>query len=208
MGVCINYKAAQEVGYAKQTLDHAHALAKEMQTAARAAGLEIQINREDDLSLLVDVDGCETLAFEFKPFPAKPERDDFYSRSWEYECLKEYKHIDDSRTGEHYDRWPNQRLVWLVGFCKTQYAPALIAHRLVAELVRAVCGRSVFAMVNDEGDYYHTGDIEDAAKAIESNGEMINALGGMLASMAAGTDIIKGGETKIKARKKKEDRNA
>jgi hypothetical protein len=83
-------------------------------------------------------------------------------------------------------------------FCKTQYASSLAEHRWVAELIRSVASVAQYAHVYDEGDYYHTLEIEDAAKAIHENGVLINAIGHKLNAVFGAANVAHGGETKIK----------
>jgi hypothetical protein len=100
---------------------------------------------------------------------------------------------------EHLQRWPGQRLLWTCAFCKTQFAASLAEHRFMAELIRSVASVTDYAHVYDEGDYYHTLDIEDAARAIHQNGLLINSLGSQLrATLGDGVTAVQGGETKIK----------
>jgi hypothetical protein len=74
----------------------------------------------------------------------------------------------------------------------------------VAELIRNVASVAEYAHVYDEGDFYHTRDIEDAASAIHQNGMLIDALGGKLSGIMGGGDvkIVRRGETKIKPLRK------
>lgn len=184
MGVCINYTLAQQTDRVKDTLDNAQALAERYKSLSAQIGRSVEIRRISDTSLLIDIEGCETLAFEFESMPAEPQRgEDGYKRTWD--PFEDYRQLHT--TGDHYERWPNQVLLWAKGFCKTQYAPSLTAHRMVAELVRAVAGRCKIASVYDEGDYYHTGKIEDADNAIKSNQAVIDALGLQLSGL--GYDI-------------------
>ena len=76
----------------------------------------------------------------------------------------------------------------------------------MAELIRSVASVADYAHVYDEGDYYHTLAIEDAAKAIHANGLQINSIGSMLRNLAGdGVDVVQGGETKIKPIRKQSD---
>src|SRR5205085_11197456 len=57
---------------------------------------------------------------------------------------------------------------------------SLAEHRWVAELIRSIATVAHYAHVYDEGAYYHTLEIEDAAEAIHANGLLINSLGAKL----------------------------
>jgi hypothetical protein len=97
-------------------------------------------------------------------------------------------------------------LLWASAFCKTQYAASLAEHRWVAELVRSIAAVAHYAHLYDEGAYYHTLDIEDAAKAIHANGLLINALGVKLREMIGDdANIVRGGETQIRPLRKQTD---
>lgn len=205
MGITINFKLAQEQKYIKSTLDNAENMAKLCQAQGQAIGLPVGINRDNENCLRVDIAGCETLMFDFKPLShwrakAEPKpRGEGWCYQWA--CLEKWQGEDT--TSEHYERYPEQKLLFCADFCKTQYAEHLVAHRFVAEILRAVANRCRLAEVNDEGDYYHSGKIEDAGRAIGELGEMINGLGKVLKAQFGEKNIITGGETKIKSRKKK-----
>lgn len=189
MGVCINYRLGQEKGYLKKNLDEAERVAHAIKDAqASLLGIGMEINRHDDLTLYVDIDGCETLALAFGAF------DEIFTSDWS----DPHKFAAFDHRGEHYELWPDQKMLWCRGFCKTQYAKNLVAHMWVAEILRACASRCVFADINDEGDYYHTGTLEDAAQAIAGNTAVIATAGGMLAGLGYG--VLKGGETIIKPR--------
>ena len=80
-----------------------------------------------------------------------------------------------------------------------------LEHRWVAELIRSVASVADFAHVCDEGDYYHTLEIKDAATAIHENGKLINAIGSKLSAVFGSDSLIRGGETKIKPIRNKVD---
>jgi len=200
MGTTINWRLAQEMGYIKNTLDNAEQLAGHFKREAEILKIPFEIRRINNQKLFIDVGGCETLGFDFK-FMTEWEKEAGDGFGYENETLKDYKVQD--HTGEHYEKYPEQKLVWASGFCKTQFIGNIAEHKWVAELIRAVAGRCKIAEVNDEGDYYHTGNLNDAEVAIESLGKMINGLGKQLQGLGyENTQIIKGGETKIKNMKK------
>lgn len=200
MGVTIHYAVGIRTGRVKSVLDRTEGLAKAMQTQAVPLGIAFEIRRESNPCLLVDIGNCETLAFDFRTFEYW--KSESKARPWcDDTVLLQYfakKVLDDSNS-EHLKRWPDQRLLWASSFCKTQFAGSLIEHKMVADLVRSVTAYADYAHVDDEGDYYHTGMLEDAAEAIEENGKLIDSIGGMFANM--GYEAIKGGDTTIKPRK-------
>jgi hypothetical protein len=201
MGITINHKLAQEVGYIKSTLDNAESMAKLCQAQGQAIGLPVSIQR-GNRSLAVDIAGCETLMLDFMPlayWKAKAEPKP-RGEGWCYQWASLKKWADEDTTGEHYEKYPEQKLLFAADSCKTQFAGHLAAHRFVAEILRAAASRCRLAKVDDEGGYYHTGRIEDAAEAIGKNGALINAIGKQLAGM--GWQAVKGGETKIKGRRR------
>src|SRR3990167_983749 len=208
MGICISHRLAQEVKYIKPTIDHAEGVARAIKKEqADKVGISFKIRRPDDLCLMIDIGECETLAFQFKPlseYKAEAEpKPEGHGWSYTWEILKDFKHFDDDHQGEHYEKWPDQKLVWSSAFCKTQFIGSLVQHKWVADLIRVVASMCVLASVNDEGDYYHNGRIEDAGDAIGECGVLINSIGGQLAGLGYGQDqIIKGGETRVKGRRK------
>jgi hypothetical protein len=202
MGITIHHRLAQEVKYIKPTLDYAELVAKSMQKEANILNIPFEIERLGDMKLMINIGGCETLMFNFKPLNEWKEKADKKGWNYQWGTLEEYKQFDN--VGDHYEKWPDQKMVWSSEFCKTQFAGNIAEHKFVAELIRAVAGRCCFAVVSDEGDYYHTGDLEDAADSIQENGMMINSIGGMLQNAGwKDTQIVKGGETKIKSKKTK-----
>lgn len=201
MGVTINHKLAQERRYLKITLDRAEKFAKLIKKEqADVLGISFEIRRPDENTLLIDIGECETLEFEFlswKEMEGQAKKDGF---SYAYASLEDYKHFEDDHSGEHYDRYPDQKLLWCAAFCKTQFADSLVEHRWVAELIRAVASMCMFSVINDEGDYYHTLEIKDAERAIGENGRLIDSLGATLAKSFGPENVVTGGKTKIKPR--------
>lgn len=201
MGITISHTVGIRKGRLAATLDRTEAIAKEMQAQAGTLGIKFQIRRESPTALLIDIGNCETLGFCFKTY----EEYEAEESGWNYqtETLRQYfaEKVLNTKDSEHLKTWPEQRLMWSSDFCKTQFAGSLVEHRYVAELVRSVAGVADYAHVSDEGDYYHTLNIDDAAEAITENGALIASVGGMLAG--TGWDVIKGGDTTIKNRKAK-----
>jgi len=199
MGVTIHYRLGQKIKYIKPTLDYAELVAKSMQNEANILNIPFEIERLGDMQLMINIGGCETLMFNFKPLDHWKSEADKDGWNYQWGTLEEYKQFDN--VGEHYEKWPDQKMVWCSEFCKTQFADNIAEHKFVAELIRVVAGDCCFAVVEDEGDYYHTRNLEDAADSIEENGKIIDSIGGML--QKTGWETIKGGETKIKTKKTK-----
>lgn len=179
MGITINHRLGQKKVYVKRTLDVVENVAKQIQKN-QASVLEIpfEIKRHSDFSLFINIGGCETLAFDFKSVKEINDqaKNDF---SYEYAVL-----TDDGakklNAGYAIDEYPENEIYYCANFCKTQFSEKLVEHKLVADLLKIVASKCVYAEVNDEGEYYHSGDIEDAADSIESLGKEINKIAGML----------------------------
>jgi len=184
----------------KGALDRTQALAQEIKTAqAGKLNIPFNIRREGDHSLLIDIGNCETLGLVFM---SKDDiiKDKGTGYSYLYETLTDggKKELDN---GYEIERYPQNEICFSSGFCKTQFAHSIVEHKWVAELIRSVASYCKEAYVSDEGDYYHTGDLQDATEAIDSNGKLINGIGFMLAGSGwDDTQIIKG-QTNIKSRK-------
>ena len=212
MGITISHRFAQQAGYIKSTLDAAEEYARNLQeTRAKALKISFSIRRIDETCLLIDIGECETLSLDFKSWTyweakARPKPE---GEGWSYKLavLGDFKHLEENHRGEHYEKWPDQKLLWSADFCKTQFASSVVEHKWVADILKIVASRCIFAMVDDEGDYYHTGTLEDATKSIEENGKLIDSIGGMLGNLGyENMQIVKGGETKVKSRKKRMNR--
>lgn len=194
MGITIHHKIALQKKYAIGALDEAERIAGIIKKEqAGKIGIPFEVRRLSPRDLLIDIGGCETLCFELKE--AKE-----YLRERGYNALEDFCSFEKAHTGEHYERYPDQKLLWTVGFCKTQFSRNAIEHKWVADLIRVVAGRAALANVYDEGGYYHTGTLEDAREAIAENGALIRAIGKKLDD--AGFEKISGGETVIKPTKK------
>ncbi len=166
MGVTIHYKIAQRVQWIKQNLDKVQKVAELYQQEAQRLGVQFAINRISDERLYIDIGKCETLAFDFK----------------RYEQLSEWTQknemiaqLNKENSTAHYDKWTEQKLLYCVGFTKTQYIADLWEHKAVADLVKVMAGMALFADVYDEGDYYHTGNLEDTAQSIKNTFAVINS---------------------------------
>ena len=188
MGVCISHRLGQTKPNVKDTLDQAEALAK---VIGENTNVGIEVRRLSDAELLIDVEGCETLDFNFKT-PAEI----MSAEGWSYEAA--VLTDDGKRTldeGYEIKLYPQNEKMYAAAFCKTQYAGKSLAHKVVADLIKVVAGRCFYAEVCDEGDYYHTGKLGDAVAAIKENGIMIASIGAQLEGM--GYEIKKGGETTL-----------
>lgn len=204
MGITIHYKLAQEKGNIKRTLDRAEAVAREIKAQqADIMKIGFDLERPSETQMIVKMAGCEWLDFNFKPL-AHWKSESTKRWNYQYASLEDMESHDT--TGEHYIKYPEQMLLWCASFCKTQYAENAVEHKWVCDLIKSVAIFCRIADVSDEGDYYHTGNIEDAKESIESLGKMIGNLGGMLKKAGFDEDkIIKGGETTIKSDKKKKN---
>src|SRR3954468_2422540 len=205
MGVTIHYALGMQSGRVKPALDRTQVLAETIKREQAATlSVPLSICRPSSTKLLIDIGECETLVFDFNACtrylkdtdagdgrPAWSYEQSVLSRTFDARVL-----ADDE---EPVKRWPEQRMLVTSAFCKTEYAASLAEHRWVAELIRSVASVADYAHVYDEGDYYHTLEIEDAAKVIHENGVLINSLSGMLGKVVGGDlQAVKGGETKIK----------
>lgn len=190
MGVCINYRLATERKYVKSALDRTESLARTFKENVKSLDVDVIIERESDIALRIDMDGCETLALCFQTYAEL-----IADHPWKAED-KELWEIRDAKP-EYHD------YLLSTSFVKTQYAKSLAEHGMVAELIRVCASYCEKVDVYDEGDYYYTGDLADAARAISGNAAVIASLGGMLKNAGWKEDeIIKGGETLIKSTKK------
>jgi len=197
MGVTIHYAVGMQSGRVKPTLDRAQAVGEEMKREqAIALAVPFSVRRPSENNLLIDIGGCETLAFEFNTFESFRKTGSDGQSAWSYEQSVLARTFDTRVLTD-------KGIRWTAAFCKTQFANALAEHRWVAELIRGVASVAEYAHVYDEGDFYHTRNIEDAASTIHQNGMLIDALGGKLSGIMGGdVKIVRGGETKIKPLKK------
>lgn len=164
MGVCINYRVGQRGERIKATLDRAQQLAETLGAQASITGISIMVRRPEPAQLFVDVAGCETIAFDFRSL--REWKDKRGNSGWSYE----WNTLTDDGKREHSMR---EDLRYSSYFTKTQYGDKLDCHRFVAEIVRMVASYCEWAEIYDEGDYYHTGQIDDAAEAIASTARVI-----------------------------------
>lgn len=190
MGITIHYKLAQDKKeWVKSTLDAVENYATLQKKQAEIAEIHYEIRRENENCLYIDIGGCETLTFDFHLFEELSK-----IQGWDYKTAVLEDIPDKQKTGKF----------WASGYCKTQYATKALEHKFVADLIRVASSFCGYSEVYDEGDYYHSGQLEDAKESIEKLGVMINGLGTILQNAIEGTscEFIKGGETKIKSTRK------
>lgn len=196
MGVCISQKLGQYKHCVKDTLDRAEEYANTLKNNNVVDDVEIEVERLSDFHLLIDITGCETLSFNFK---SVKEINKQGKNGWNYMYAVL---TDDGKEeldeGYMIKEYPHNEKYYSADFTKTQYAGNIMAHKVVADLVKIVASRCFYAEVHDEGDYYHTSKLGDAVKSIRENGAMIDSLGEQLAGLGwKKENIIKGGETII-----------
>lgn len=202
MGVTIHYRLSQRKDAVKATLDRAQGVAEQIKVEqASKVGIPIEITRYDEQRLRIDIGGCESLTFYFQ---SVKEINKEAEKGWSYAHAVL---TDDGKkeldAGYEIETYPQNEIVYCADFCKTQYGSSIVEHKWVADILRMVAAYCQTTEVSDEGDYYHTGKIENAAEAIEENGKMIDSLTGQLTGQWGAENVIKGGSTKIKATKRK-----
>lgn len=195
MGVTIHYRFGQKKKFVPKMLDEAQAYAETLaKEQAPKVNVSFGIERAHPYRLTIMIGGCEWLCLGFGSMKHWEEK---AAGKWAYEnnVLREEVHTSLLNDPD---------MMFCAAFCKTQYAESIVEHKWVADILRLVASRCRFAWVYDEGDYYHTNRLEDAAEAIGMNGQMIAELGKTLRE-AFGTDNVEmGGETKITPRKRKQ----
>lgn len=164
MGVTINWRLAQETKYVVGMLDDAEKYARQIEVASKETSIKVSVERVSPTQLYVDVGNCETVAFDFRPF--KDWQKIYEAKGWDYTgaVLNDLVVMD------------KEQYSWCAEFYKTQFARSLAEHKMVCDLVKFVASRCRVAVVYDEGDYYHTGKIDNAGEAIAENGQMITDL--------------------------------
>jgi len=195
MGVTINQKLGQTKQRVKDTLDIAEKYTEIIKKNV-VDGLEIKTRRLSDFELLIDVTGCETLSFNFKSVKEINEQARSDYAGYDYAVLT---NNGERKLDEGYEikEYPQNEKYYSAGFTKTQFASNIIAHKIIADLIKVVASRCFYAEVNDEGDYYHTGDLGDAIRNIRENSALIDGLTSKLTESGwKDTQIIKG-STKI-----------
>ncbi len=202
MGITIHHRLKHNKIYVKDTLDRAEQLARTLKKEqADKLSVPFTIRRPNDFTLYVDIGGCETLSFAFK---SKAELEADASRGWAYtHAVLTNDGKEPLDEGYEIAKYPQNEIYFCASFCKTQYASTILEHYWVAEIIRKVASYCTYAEIGDEGDYYHSGKLEDASESIESLGKMINGLGAVLAGNFGAEKVIAGGKTIIKTNKRK-----
>jgi hypothetical protein len=167
MGITIHYKLGQDPKYVKSTLDIAENIAREMKEEADKIKTEFEIFRESERDLLINIGECESLSFNFRTME-------------EIEKEKGYSYTEGVLSEKKLD----EGLEYTADFCKTQFAKSVFQHKWVADIIKVVASFCQYAEVYDEGDYYHTGKLEDADKNIAELGKMIDGIGEALEKVA------------------------
>jgi len=198
MGVCINYKLGQEKVYIKKNLDDVQSVAEYYKKDAKKLKIKFAIQRASEFELYIDIGDCETLGLRFRS--VSDILSDYQDAGWAYDwaVLTDNGKIELD-AGYETEKYPKNEKWYCAGFTKTQFCKNIIEHKWVADLIRTIASKCRFAEINDEGDYYYSGDLNDAFESIKENGALISSVGGMLAGLGyAKENIIKGGETAIK----------
>lgn len=199
MGVTIHYRMGQYKKLVPKMLDDAQAFSENLLAAqAPALGIEYKVVREHPYRMHVEVGGCEWVCFGFGSMKHWEEKQQKEGWSYEVRTLNEERNFSRSVLAD-----PD--LMWASAFCKTQYATSIVEHKWVADIIRFVASRCRYTEVYDEGDYYHTGVLENAAEAIEENGKLIASMTGQLVQNFGAKNVMVGGITKIKGRKQKKE---
>ena len=198
MGITISHRLKLQTISVKKTLDRTQKLAEEIKkNQATPQGVEMDVQRRSETELCINIDGCETLGFNF--MTKNQIMEDNKNNSWSY---KYSSFTNDGKTeidnGYCVEMYPQNEISFCTDFCKTQYAETFMAHKWVCDLIRSVAGYCHEANISDEADFYYTGNVEEGKKTIQESGEMINRLGEMLSNTLGNVEIIKGGDTTIK----------
>lgn len=207
MGITIHYKLTANKLALKDTLDRTQKLAETFKSEADKLNIPFSIERPKDSQLYINIEGCETLTFDFytprelSQYKGKDAMENgvWNEGAWQYErYMQDEGGLPDE--GYNIDIFPKNEKAYASGFCKTQFATSIFGHLWIAELIRITASYCIESYVNDEGDYYHTGKIEDASQSIEQLGKMIDGMANMFS--INGFDILQN-KTNIKSTKKK-----
>lgn len=170
MGVCINHELLQRRKHVEDTLTKTEDMVKILkENQADKVGVSMMVRRPNKYQLYVDIEGCETLAFDF----IKTDEVEDWQR--EYAILLPHAEKQNEMLAEHAERMKphnvqidvdGNELLISRSFCKTQYGVD-VTHKFVAEILRFVASQCYGVVVNDEGDYYNSHDLRDAMVAKE-----------------------------------------
>lgn len=194
MGVTIHYRLGQRKEHVKAMLDRAQKFAEGIRDEqASKTATEFMVTRLHPYRLVVDIGNCESLNFGFGSW-----------KHWEEKKQKDGYSYENGTLPDTFKKsnLEEESMMWCSAFCKTQYAESIVEHKWVADIVRMVAAYCAQADVYDEGGYYFTGNLEDAATAISENGRMIASLGEQLCGAFGADNVIQGGETKVKPTRK------
>ena len=141
-------------------------------------GFDVELRRENDTSLLIDIKGCETLVFQFKNAKKTEEYDEHDALLW---IRKGWGTQDRTccfgpnklYAGYEVENYPQNEIFYCSGFSKTQFSGNVLKHVFYAEILRVLCATARYAEVSDEGEYYHTLEVEDAEFATNENAALI-----------------------------------
>ncbi len=199
MGIVISHKLTLNKINVKNALNQAESFVSDIKNNS-LINIPIETRRLSDYCLLIDVEGCETLGFNFKS------KDDILKEKAEDGYCYLYETLTDGgrkeiNNGYEIQNYPENELYFCSDFCKTQFANSILAHKIIADTIKRVAMFCRVAEVDDEGDYYHSGDLGNASNAIESLGKTIDGLANSFA--VNGFEVLRGGETSIKNTKKK-----
>jgi hypothetical protein len=195
MGVVISHKLGQRKPYIKTNLDSIQKVAEYYQEEAKKLKIPFKIRRISNHELFIDIGGCETLAFEFQSVKMINNK---HAKGWDYSWAVL---TDDGKKeldpGYEIEKYPDNEILYSAGFTKTQFCENIIEHQWVADLIRSMAGRCLYAEVDDEGEYYHSNNLDDAVKNIKETGKLINNVSGMLTGLGYKEENIIKNETKI-----------
>lgn len=157
MGITIHYRfMVKDKNAVLQVLKTAKGIAVKL-------GMKILEDKETSLVIHPHKDS-ETMNLEF--------------RKWnEVKAIKEWDYCKETMID--YEKVVSDNDFVCSSFTKTQYA-GLKIHVLVAEILRKVAGKCTLAYVDDEADYYETGNIQKTAENFDSSSKMISKMAGML----------------------------
>jgi hypothetical protein len=195
MGVSISYKLQTAKPLIQSMLDRAEQTALKFKEIADKVNIPFDIRKKPGY-LCIDIGGCESLSFRFY---TPKQLDKILAKegySYQHAVLTDNGKIKLDE-GYEFKKYPQNEKVYCANFCKTQYADNIIEHQWVAEILRSIASYCEYAEIRDEGDYYYTGDINDAVNSIVENRAIIQGVTGMLTDLGYEKGQIITNETKI-----------
>lgn len=176
MGVTISFELLQKQKHVKKMLDKAEKFAELLnENQLSKIGISMTIRRITQSQLLIDIGGCETLAFDFD----KTEQIADWQK--EYAILLKYAEQKNEALATHAERMKTHSVVIDVegntllmarAFCKTQYGKD-VEHKIVCDILKFVQSQCLGSIVNDESDFFYSEKIADATEAKESNAQVL-----------------------------------